>query len=90
MPAHCQAHRSAGARQYQAWPQRGLDRQREIDPDPGAKKHRQPEQVPIALGGETPGNRGEEAPAPRRHQAEPPLRDRRIRHRRPTALGRRD
>jgi hypothetical protein len=63
MPMHRQAHNSAGARHHQARPQRGLDRQREIDPDPGAKKYRQPQQVPTTLGGQALGERGEQASA---------------------------
>ena len=55
----------------------------EIDPDPGAEKHRQPQQAALALGGEAIAKAREKARSRRRREADPFACDRRIRHYRP-------
>jgi hypothetical protein len=62
-----EAQAGADDRRDDTRPQRRLDLQREINPDPGAEKRRQPEQAAIAFGGEAIGKRGEDARGPRRH-----------------------
>ena len=85
MPAQCKSDNSAGDRGNDARPQRRLDLQRKINPDPGAKKHRQPEQAPLALGGKAVGKGGHNTSDPCRDEAAPFARDCRICHHHPIA-----
>jgi hypothetical protein len=85
MPAQGEAQAGAGNRRSDTRPQRRLDPQRKVEPDPGTKEHRQPEQTALALGGEAIGDGGDNARDPHRHEADPSAHDRRIRHHRPIA-----
>jgi hypothetical protein len=69
-----------GDRGNDSGPQRRFEPQGKIHPDPGAEENRQPEQAPLALGNEAVDKGGHDARGPRRHEADPFARNRRIRH----------
>ena len=52
IPAQRKAQAGTGNRTGNARPQRRFELQYEIDPNPGAKENRQPQQAAVALGGE--------------------------------------
>jgi len=86
MSAQGKTQTGADDRRRDTRPQRRLDPQHEINPDSGPEKHRQPEQAALALGGEAIGKGDHNARGPRRHEADPFARNRRIRHHHPIAL----
>jgi len=88
-PVQRERRRTGGERRGKTEPQRRLEVEGEINADPAAKKHRQPQQAALAFGGIGSRDSMEQARAPSRRRAEPFARDRRIRHRRPAVRARR-
>jgi hypothetical protein len=89
LPAQRQGKADPGERRRDGGPQRGLDRERKIGPDPGAEKYRQPQEAAALLGGEAIGERAKNRKAWFEDRTDPSARDYRVRHRRPAARAKR-